>query len=106
VSILNRLTHASITHHVIDRPHPHETETALLDSRTNTSTTRGRVLEGSYSARMWNLLKQLLDRYDTAKTQYRYRKLALESILSSEYFTQIPAWLVKFYAVSLGHHLI
>ncbi|RKP08682.1 nucleoporin Nup120/160-domain-containing protein [Thamnocephalis sphaerospora] len=83
-----------------------ETGTALLDTCTRIVSPYADMVEGSPASRVWKLLKQLLDRYDSAKTQHRYRLLVLNEILHADRSMRIPAWLVQFYSTNNPEDLI
>ncbi|OZJ06288.1 hypothetical protein BZG36_00816 [Bifiguratus adelaidae] len=62
--------------------------------------------QGSLVDTAWYLLKELLNIYDTEKTAYRYRAVALDSLLKGNPKLKIPAWLSKFYQLQNTDDLI
>jgi hypothetical protein len=62
------------------------------------------VSDGKESERMWKLLQRYLSKCDSEATQFRYHKLAVEKILSSESDIRLPTWLLKPYKPQVGGH--
>lgn len=56
--------------------------------------------DGRQSERLWKLLQLYLERFDTEATLYRYHKLVVEKILSSEREVQLPSWLILPYRLA------
>ncbi|KAJ3566967.1 hypothetical protein NP233_g6671 [Leucocoprinus birnbaumii] len=49
----------------------------------------------SPAERGWNYLQQSLERHDSAKTEYRYSKAVLETILTHDKGSTAPPWLIQ-----------
>ncbi|KAG1739842.1 nucleoporin Nup120/160-domain-containing protein [Suillus paluster] len=57
---------------------------------------------GSPADRGWRYLRVTLERHDSAETDYKYSKTALETILSSDRSSPPPPWLV--HSLEENHH--
>ncbi|KAG0698850.1 nucleoporin Nup120/160-domain-containing protein [Suillus ampliporus] len=57
---------------------------------------------GSPADRGWRYLRVALERHDSAETDYKYSKTALETILSSDRSSPPPPWLV--HSLEENHH--
>ncbi|KAG6820164.1 hypothetical protein H0H93_004427 [Arthromyces matolae] len=49
---------------------------------------------GTFEERAWRYLRQSLQQYDSAETDYKYSKTTLETILGSEPTSSPPPWLI------------
>lgn len=56
---------------------------------------------GTPKDRGWRYLRQCLERYDSAETDYSYNKAVLETFLSHDAAMPLPPWLIKTIRVSL-----
>ncbi|KAH6915289.1 nucleoporin Nup120/160-domain-containing protein [Coprinopsis sp. MPI-PUGE-AT-0042] len=61
---------------------------------------------GSPADRGWKFLRQALNRYDNATTDYRYTKAVMETVLSVDRNTPPPPWLVQTLEAQHPEHLI
>ncbi len=55
---------------------------------------------GSAAERGWRYLRQSLERHDGPQTDYRYTKVALETIMSFDRTSPPPPWLIHTLEVS------
>ena len=58
--------------------------------------------DGKESERMWKLLQCYLGKFDSEVTQFRYHKLVVEKILSSERGVSLPTWILRPYKLQPG----
>jgi hypothetical protein len=61
---------------------------------------------GTPAEKGWRYLRQSLERHDRSEPDYKYTKVALETILSFEQSTLVPPWLLNSLEVTLPYLFI